>query len=90
MHLRQRPIQMLLPRRQPLHHRRIPQYKNQKGDPSMNLDNRRLKEIQQYKKAYQDLMDKSLSITDIFDYEEKLQELQEEEKEILARCDVKI
>ncbi|MBP5421604.1 MAG: hypothetical protein J6Y78_04075 [Paludibacteraceae bacterium] len=56
----------------------------------MNLDNRRLKEIQQYKKAYQDLMDKSLSITDIFDYEEKLQELQEEEKEILARCDVKI
>lgn len=56
----------------------------------MNLDNRRLTEIQQYKNAYQSLMDKSESISEIEDYNQKIRELETEEKEILERCDVKI
>lgn len=56
----------------------------------MNADNRRLREIKQYKNAYQHLMDKSMRITEIFEFDEKIKELEKEEKEILARCDVKI
>lgn len=56
----------------------------------MNLDNRRLTEIQQYKNAYQSLMDKSESISEIEDYNQKIRELETEEKEILERCDVKL
>ena len=56
----------------------------------MNMDNRRLKEIQEYKMGYQNLMDKSETLGDILDYNEKIKELEKEEKEILERCDVRI
>lgn len=56
----------------------------------MNMDNRRLIEIQQYKKAYQNLMDASETFHEIEEYNRKIQELEEEEKEILSRFDVKI
>ena len=56
----------------------------------MNADNRRLLEIQQYKKAYHSLMDKSQSLSEIEEYNNKIKELETEEKEILERFDVKI
>ena len=56
----------------------------------MNLDNRRLKEIQECKIGYQNLMDKSETLGDIFDYQKKIDELTIEEKEILERSDVKL
>lgn len=56
----------------------------------MNVDNRRLREIQRYKSVYQGLMDNSESISDILYYEEKIKELTKEEKEILRICDVRI
>lgn len=54
----------------------------------MNMDNRRLTEIQQYKNAYTRLMDKSETFHEIEEYNRKIQELEKEEKEILERCDV--
>lgn len=56
----------------------------------MNLDNRRLSEIKLFKNAYQRLMDKSESISEIEDYNHKIKELETEEKEILERCDVRL
>ncbi|MBR3214277.1 MAG: hypothetical protein IKF79_07200 [Methanosphaera sp.] len=56
----------------------------------MNMDNRRLTEIQQYKNAYTRLMDKSETFHEIEEYNRKIQELEAEEKEILSRFDVKI
>ena len=56
----------------------------------MNLDNRRLKEIREFKNAYQTLMDKSIAFHEIEEYNYKIKELEKEEKEILGRCDVKI
>lgn len=54
----------------------------------MNLDNRRLKEIREFKTAYQTLMDKSSAFHEIEEYNCKIKELEKEEKEILERCDV--
>ena len=56
----------------------------------MNIDNRRLTEIQRLKNAYKKLMAKNQSINEIEDYHHKLEELETEEKEILNRFDVKI
>lgn len=56
----------------------------------MNQDNRRLQEIKQYKIGYQNLQDKAQTLSDILDYQKKIDELTTEEKEILERCDVKI
>ena len=49
----------------------------------MNQNNRRLKEIQQEKRLYKSLLDKSITICDCLDYMEKLDELDKEELDIL-------
>ena len=54
----------------------------------MNIDNRRLREIQTEKKAYQHLLDESDSTSDCLIYKGKLESLTREEKDILERYDV--
>lgn len=54
----------------------------------MNLDNRRLKEIQSEIKAYTELYNQSTKETDKQIYKGKLECLEEEEKNILKRYDV--
>ena len=54
----------------------------------MNLDNRRLKEIQSEIKAYTELYNQSTKETDKQIYQGKLKCLEEEEKNILKRYDV--
>lgn len=56
----------------------------------MNLDNRRLLEIQKEKRLFKSLLDKADTISDCLAYQGKLELLNNEEKEILERCDVKI
>lgn len=56
----------------------------------MNLDNRRLMEIQEFKQEYAKLMANSRSIDEILNYQIKFEELEKEEKGILGRCDVRI
>ena len=56
----------------------------------MNLDNRRLKEIQLEKKLFYDLLNEATSISDCLTYKGKLELLEKEEKEILQRSDVKV
>ena len=56
----------------------------------MNIDNRRLKEIQAEKLVWQDQLNKSDSISDCLAFQGKLDILEKEERDILARCDVKI
>ena len=54
----------------------------------MNLDNRRLIEIQQEKMVWQVQLEKADSISDCLTFKGKLEILENEEKEILKRCDV--
>ena len=54
----------------------------------MNLDNRRLLEIQKEKKLFKSLLDNSDTISDCLTYQSKLELLENEEKEILKRSDV--
>ena len=54
----------------------------------MNLDNRRLIEIQNEKRVYHSLLSKAESISDCITYKSRLDLLENEEKEILKRCDV--
>ncbi|MBQ8017190.1 MAG: hypothetical protein IJ258_03695 [Methanobrevibacter sp.] len=54
----------------------------------MNLDNRRLIEIQKEKKLFKSLLDKADTITDCLTYQGKLDILENEEKQILKRSDV--
>ena len=54
----------------------------------MNIDNRRLREIQREKVVYQDRLNKSESISDCLIYQGKLESLEKEEQDILARYDV--
>jgi len=56
----------------------------------MNSDNRRLREIQQEKKVWQDQLNKCESISECFAFQGKLDILEKEEKEILKRCDVNV
>ena len=51
----------------------------------MNIDNRRLREIQCEKKVYQDRLEKSETISDSLIFQGKLKSLEREEKDILAR-----
>lgn len=53
----------------------------------MNLDNRRLREIQREKKAYQKLLDETTKISDRLIYQGKLESLNREEKNIQKRYD---
>ena len=54
----------------------------------MNLDNQRLKEIQELKHAYGTQILASDSKEERKQYYQKIDELSEEEKQILERCDV--
>ena len=55
----------------------------------MNIDNRRLREIQRQIKAYKTLLEFS-DISESLIYQGKIESLEREEKEILARYDVKV
>ena len=54
----------------------------------MNINNRRLKEIQSEKKVYADQLKKAETISDSLLYQGKLESLEREEKQILERYDV--
>ena len=54
----------------------------------MNLDNQRLRELQMEKAAYQKLLSQADTIADCLIYEAKLESLENEERDILRRCDV--
>ena len=56
----------------------------------MNKDNQRLKDIQILKKGYTHKMLEAETMTEAFEYQNKYNELEKEEKDILKRCDVKI
>ncbi len=56
----------------------------------MNLDNRRLRELQVEIKEYKKLLDEADSISDCLIYKGKLECLEKEQKDILKRCDVVI
>ncbi len=54
----------------------------------MNVDNRRLREIQQEKHGYEKLLDEAKSIHECLVYQGKIEILEKEEKDILSRYDV--
>lgn len=54
----------------------------------MNLDNQRLREIQQLKKGYGLKVLSAESEDEVEHYYSKIDELSEEERQILERCDV--
>ena len=54
----------------------------------MNIDNRRLREIQLEKRIYTNLLNESEKISDCLIYQGKLDCLNREEKDILQRSDV--
>lgn len=54
----------------------------------MNLDNQRLREIQQLKKDYAENRDNSKTMFDMFKYQHMIDEIEKEEIEILKRNDV--
>ena len=57
----------------------------------MNIDNRRLREIQREIKAYKTLLEcEDANINERLIYQGKIESLEREEKEILARYDVKV
>ena len=56
----------------------------------MNFDECRLKEIQEYKKFYQIKLDEDNTELGKDLIQSRINKLEEEEKEILNRCDVKI
>ena len=82
-----------LPKQTSLHQRRkqMPIHTKQpKGGIQINQDNRRLKDIQQYKQAYTEELDRAETIADCIAIQKYISDLEEEEKEILARGGVKI
>ena len=54
----------------------------------MNIDNRRLREVQLELKAYHDLVANADTISDSLIYQGKIEALEKEEANILARYDV--
>ena len=54
----------------------------------MNMDNRRLKEIQAEKLVWQDQLNKTTSVGEIATFKGKIECLEREEKQILKRNDV--
>ena len=54
----------------------------------MNQDNRRLQEIQREKQLYTNLLVKADTISDCIEYQSRLDNLNDEEKQILERYDV--
>ena len=81
--MRPRPRKMLLPHRtKQMHTRRRSEH--------MNINNRRLKDIQKEKLFFKKLLDQSKTQTDILAYQGKLNILEQEEKEILTKQGVNI
>ena len=70
---------MLLPCKRKLHNRR---------KETMNIDNRRLREVQLELKAYHELLENADTISDSLIYQGKIEALEKEEANILARYDV--
>ena len=56
----------------------------------MNIDNRRLREVQRQIKAYKTLIELDADVGESIVYQGKLEALEREEKEILKRYDVKV
>jgi len=56
----------------------------------MNINNRRLSEIQREKHFFKQLLDKSETISDCLTYQGKLDMLENEEKEILQKQGVEL
>jgi len=54
----------------------------------MNLDNQRLMEIKQFLSVYYHELSKSDSISECLQLQEHIDALEEEQKQILERCDV--
>ena len=52
------------------------------------MDNQRLREIQNEKRAYAQLLNDADSISDCITYQSRIDELEKEELDILKRCDV--
>ena len=63
-------------------------HKRTKRQDTMNLENRRLREIQKEKQFFRTMLDNSESISDCLTYQGKLELLDKEEKDILERNDV--
>ena len=63
-------------------------HKRTKRQDTMNLENRRLREIQKEKQFFKTMLDNSESISDCLTYQGKLELLSNEEAEILERNDV--
>ena len=63
-------------------------HKRTKRQDTMNLENRRLREIQKEKQFFRTMLDNSESISDCLTYQGKLELLSKEEAEILERNDV--
>ena len=63
-------------------------HKRTKRQDTMNLENRRLREIQKEKQFFKTMLDNSESISDCLTYQGKLELLSKEEAEILERNDV--
>ena len=63
-------------------------HKRTKRQDTMNLENRRLREIQKEKQFFKTMLDNSESISDCLTYQGKLDLLDKEEAEILERNDV--
>ena len=63
-------------------------HKRTKRQDTMNLQNRRLREIQREKQFFKTMLDNSESISDCLTYQGKLDLLDKEEAEILERNDV--
>ena len=63
-------------------------HKRTKRQDTMNLQNRRLREIQKEKQFFKTMLDNSESISDCLTYQGKLELLDKEEAEILERNDV--
>jgi len=56
----------------------------------MNINNRRLQEIQREKHFFKQLLDESETISDCMTYQGKLDLLENEEKEILSKQGVEL
>ena len=55
----------------------------------MNLDNRRLREIQTEKEFFKQRLEEAKTITDSLTYKGKIDILTKEEQKILKRCNIK-
>ena len=57
---------------------------------NMNIDNRRLREVQSEIRAYHHLLKETDSISESLIYQGKIEALEREEKDILKRYDVEV